>query len=54
MICVGIDVAKDKHDCLSSAQKAKSLQMYLPSQTTQRALTRCCKPFAAVLVRKTK
>jgi transposase len=43
MVCVGIDVAKDKHDCLSSVQKMKSLRMYSPSRTAKRDLKPCCK-----------
>ena len=37
-----------------SARKVKSRQMYSPFRTVQKALTPCCKPFAAAPVRQTK
>ena len=57
MICVGIDVAKDKYDCfiLSSEGEVLADVFTIPNNAEGfDTLTRCCKPFAAVLVRKTK
>ena len=55
MICVGIDVAKDKHDCFILTSEGDVLaEVFTTSQTTQKDLTPCCKPFVAVLVRQTK
>ena len=54
MICVGIDVAKDKHDCFILSSEAKSWRMYSPFKTMQRALTHCCKLFAAASVQEIK
>ena len=54
MICVGIDVAKDKHDCFILSSEGEVWQMYSPFQTMQRDLTPFCRPFIAVPVRKIK
>ena len=53
MICVGIDVAKDKHDCfiLSSEGKVLADVFTIPMR---KALAPCCKPFAVAHVRQTK
>ena len=47
MICVGIDVAKDKHDCFILSSEGEVLADVF-------TMTRFCKPFAATLVRQTK
>ncbi len=51
MICVGIDVAKDKHDCFILNSEGEVLQMYSPSQTTRegfdrllQTIRRCARP----------
>ena len=54
MICVGIDIAKDKHDCFILSSEGEVLADVSPFLTTQKALTRFCKPFAAALARQTK
>ena len=40
MIFVGIDVAKDKHDCFILNWKERSWQMYLPLPITASVLRR--------------
>ena len=54
MICVGIDVAKDKHDCFILSSEGEVLAVYSPFQTTQKALVLFCRPFAAALVQQIK
>lgn len=54
MICVGIDVAKDKHDCFILSSEGEVLADVFTIQTMQRDLTPFCRPFIAVPVRKIK
>lgn len=39
MIYAGIDVAKDRHDCLTVDSDGKIFPKYLPSPITNRVLT---------------
>ena len=55
MICVGIDVAKDKHDCFILSSEGEVLaDVFTIAKTMRRALTGSCKPFVAVPARRTK
>lgn len=46
MILVGIDVAKDKHDCCITNTDGEMLSTSLPSPTTVRALISCTRESA--------
>ena len=54
MICVGIDVAKDKHDCVILNSEGKALRVYSPFPIMQMDLIPCCKRFTAAQVQMTK
>ncbi len=52
MIFVGIDVAKDKHDCFISIQMEKCYLSLLPSRTIVKVLKLCFKesnPYQMIL-----
>ena len=54
MICVGIDVAKDKHDCFILSSEGEVLADVFTIQNNAEALTHCCKLFAAASVQEIK
>ena len=54
MICVGIDVAKDKHDCFILSSEGEVLADVFTIPNNAEGFDTCCKSFGAVPVWKTK
>ena len=54
MICVGIDVAKDKHDCFILSSEGEVLADVFTIPNNAEGFDTLLQPFAAVLARKTK
>ena len=54
MICVGIDVAKDKHDCFILNSEGEVLADVFTIPNNAEGLTGFCKLFAAAPARKIK
>ncbi len=54
MVCVGIDVAKDKHDCFIISSEGEILADVFTIPNNAEASTRSCRQSAAVLVRRIK
>ena len=54
MICVGIDVAKDKYDCFILSSEGEVLADVFTIPNNAEGFDTLLKPFAAVLARKTK
>ena len=54
MVCVGIDVAKDKHDCCILDSEGTTLSIALPFPTTWMVSKVCYKQSKTVLKNQTK